>query len=254
MPVYILEPDDQEFSINREVARIGFELRGAEVICVSKAEIEQTAFEQDDIVVAGIPLTHRCFEKLGWPVPALAPVPDALQPFAGRKTWREPIGSVRQKVSAGEAIFFKPIPEQPKVFTGLVAHRVADLIETASWEDDVEVDCSEVVQFDSEFRCFILNGKVIGVRHYKGDPLVFPDPERIRAAASAWVDAPVAWALDMGVTDLGKTLLVEVNDSYALGAYGLPPARYATMIHARWAELRSQNASRVAMAHSAEPR
>ena len=37
----------------------------------------------------------------------------------------------------------------------------------------------------------------------------------------------------------GYELVVEVNDAYALGAYGLPPLRYAAMIDARWAELRA---------------
>ena len=128
----------------------------------------------------------------------------------------------------------------PKLFTGLVAERVSDLVETASLDAAVLVDCSEIVSFRSEYRCYILNGEVIGVRPYKGDPLLFPDGQRIREAVAAWADAPVAWALDVGVTTTNQTLLVEVNDSYALGSYGLPPARYAAMIEARWSELWAQ--------------
>ena len=36
---------------------------------------------------------------------------------------------------------------------------------------------------------------------------------------------------------MGKTLLVEVNDSYALGHYGLRTIPYARMIEARWEEM-----------------
>lgn len=38
-------------------------------------------------------------------------------------------------------------------------------------------------------------------------------------------------------TDDGRTLLVEVNDGYALGCYGLQHNLYAKLLAARWAEL-----------------
>lgn len=36
---------------------------------------------------------------------------------------------------------------------------------------------------------------------------------------------------------LGRTLLIEVNDGYALGCYGLFYLDYAKLLSARWAEL-----------------
>lgn len=39
------------------------------------------------------------------------------------------------------------------------------------------------------------------------------------------------------VTDDGRTLLIEVNDGYALGCYGLFYIDYAKLLSARWAEL-----------------
>jgi hypothetical protein len=32
-------------------------------------------------------------------------------------------------------------------------------------------------------------------------------------------------------------LLVEINDGFALGAYGTPPALYAQMLAARWKQM-----------------
>lgn len=237
MVVHILAVDDREFSINYQVARKGFEYRGAEISIFQRHEFDDLELEKGDIVVAGISLTHKAFNKLGLSQPSLPAIPEALAPFAGRRTWQSTIGEVRKRVSGGDPVFFKPAPSQPKLFTGLVVSRVSDLIATASLDDATPVDCSEVVSFQSEYRCFILKGEIIGVRPYKGDPLLFPESRVIREAVAAWADAPVAWALDVGVTTANKTLLVEVNDSYALGSYGLPPARYAAMIEARWAEL-----------------
>ena len=48
---------------------------------------------------------------------------------------------------------------------------------------------------------------------------------------------PAAYSLDFGVLATGETALIEVNDSIALGAYGLAHNKYARMIEARWKEL-----------------
>lgn len=57
-------------------------------------------------------------------------------------------------------------------------------------------------------------------------------------AIAAHVDAPAGYALDVEVCEDGRTLLVEVNDGYAVGSYGLVPTIYAALIDARWAQLR----------------
>lgn len=57
------------------------------------------------------------------------------------------------------------------------------------------------------------------------------------AAVAAWPGKPRGCALDFGVDDRGRTLLVEANDGFALGAYGLPPLLYARLLSARWSEM-----------------
>ena len=43
--------------------------------------------------------------------------------------------------------------------------------------------------------------------------------------------------MDFGVTVDGRTLMIEVNDGYALGSYGLYYLDYAKLLSARWAQL-----------------
>ena len=43
--------------------------------------------------------------------------------------------------------------------------------------------------------------------------------------------------MDWGVTVDGRTLLVEVNDGYALGNYGVRGHQYTAVIECRWREL-----------------
>lgn len=43
--------------------------------------------------------------------------------------------------------------------------------------------------------------------------------------------------MDICVTDDGRTLLVEFNDTYSLGCYGLNDIQCAKLISARWSQL-----------------
>lgn len=52
-----------------------------------------------------------------------------------------------------------------------------------------------------------------------------------------WKGRPAACCMDICVTDDGRTLLVEFNDAYALGSYGLNDIQYAKLISARWSQL-----------------
>ena len=52
-----------------------------------------------------------------------------------------------------------------------------------------------------------------------------------------WKDRPMACAIDIGVTAAQETILVECNDAYALGSYGLTDFNYAKFISARWSQI-----------------
>ena len=43
--------------------------------------------------------------------------------------------------------------------------------------------------------------------------------------------------MDFCLTDDGRTLLIEVNDGYSLGCYGMFALKYAKFLITRWAEL-----------------
>ena len=51
------------------------------------------------------------------------------------------------------------------------------------------------------------------------------------------LNAPAGYSADFGVTDDGRTLLVEVNDGYSLGSGGLVANLYAELLRSRWQEM-----------------
>jgi hypothetical protein len=135
-----------------------------------------------------------------------------------------------------EPLHVKPL-DQHKLFTGYVIHAFRDLIPTAAISDDILVLAQGLVDFRSEWRAYILRDEILHIGRYRGDPLLFPDPNVVSQALLAMENRPIAFGMDWGVSATGETLLVEVNDGYSLGNYGLPGPEYTAMIEARWREL-----------------
>ena len=147
------------------------------------------------------------------------------------------MGDIRRDWDDNHHVFIKPLHVH-KAFTGHVTSgSIANLIQTASMPDDFEVLCSEVVTFASEYRLFVHNGLIVDCRRYRGDFQVLPDFEVALACVGAYQGAPVAYSLDLGVTPEGRTLVVEVNDFFSLGGYGMASIQYAQAVLDRWAEL-----------------
>ena len=132
-------------------------------------------------------------------------------------------------------VFIKSVED--KAAPGIVINSWADLKEYEYLDPEFEIYCSECVHFISEWRCFLLYGQLIGIHFYYGDRNIECDREVINAAIKAFPNMPNGCALDFGVTDDGRTLLIEMNDGYSLGIYGLEPTLYVRLLTARWAEL-----------------
>jgi hypothetical protein len=108
----------------------------------------------------------------------------------------------------------------------------------ASGEWGPPVWCSEVLDFVSEYRVFVVGGNVVGVRHYDGDAARSPDASAIAEMVEAMAEGlPAGCAIDVGVLSTGRTALIEVNDGFSLGRYGLGVDAYTDLLLARSREL-----------------
>jgi hypothetical protein len=189
----------------------------------------------DEVMVVGyIGDVLNGLRKLGKELPERMDYPLVLQRFFGRKIWQSTLGDIRR---TSEKVFIKPAKEE-KLFTGFVWDNTPSArLKIVTEPDDVVVWVSEPVNFVSEFRCYILEGEILDVCRYKGIWAVHPDKDIIKEIVSVFEDAPVAYLVDVGVLGDGSTRIVEINDCYACGNYGLNNVLYAKMLIARWEQL-----------------
>lgn len=225
-----------DMGLQFDIAATGFRLRGADVI--RYRDISEVALNKGDVLYGVASDIHA----LG--VPQIPDYPDALEEWSlphRRSTLRE----VKEELDF--PFFIKPVNH--KEFSGLVAKRPASL---GFIDGNPEVWVADMVKFRSEWRVYVHHGDIKKICHYKGDPLCFPKDSAIKSMIDQWGDAPVAFALDVGVLEIpsllqlpddrtakwkGDTCLVEVNDLFCLGNYGVDSADFAQMLESRWQQI-----------------
>ncbi|MCQ2499368.1 MAG: ATP-grasp domain-containing protein [Lachnospiraceae bacterium] len=233
MKVYIQTKEHGQFNNdNFFKAYLGFREMGFETVTFSNNR-ELSESNMEDIVVGFVGTVRSRLNDFGISVPELN-YPDELSEYLGRKIWKSHIDTINCNPDLWP-VFVKSV--RNKKFTGVVVKEPKDLIGCGSCYDNAECLCSEVVNFIAEWRVFIRYGSIVDVRPYKGDWRAHFDYKVIEDAVKRYTTAPNGYAIDFGLTDDGRTLLVEVNDGYALGSYGLYYPEYAKLLSARWAEL-----------------
>lgn len=179
---------------------------------------------------------HQALRQLGKTPPKPLDYPEVLQGYLGRAVYRATLGEV---YASTQRFFVKPL--EPKLFTGFLWNgpqgayvRLAGLpIETDVW-------ISEIVEFLSEYRVFVLDGQILDVRRYKGVWSRALNTSSVEEAVATYCQdpsCPKAFCLDLGVTPKSECCLVEANSAYSFGHYGLRSELYAQMLESSWQEM-----------------
>ncbi len=213
-------------------AYYGFSLMGWEVVFYDINELP-TGLSRSDVVVGYISSVKQAIRNLGITPPVEIDYPEELQDYFGRKLWKSTLHTVYNDETMWP-VFVKPV--LGKQFNGTFVKSLTDLVGIGSQEDR-EVWCSEPVNFISEYRCFIKYGRLVDAKRYKGSFKVIPNFDIVEKCIQDFTNQPAAYSLDFGVTDDGRSLLIEVNDGFAIGSYGLDHLNYAKVISARWHDL-----------------
>lgn len=216
---------------NTYIAFFGFSIMGWEIIFYEGMPPE--GLNREDIIVGFITQVKKGLSNLGIEPPTEIDYPEEIQSYLGRKVWQDTLHHIYTDNSTWP-VFVKPV--KGKQFDGKLITSLKDLVGLGSQEDR-KIWCSEPVKFLSEYRCFVRYGKLVDARRYKGDFRLVPNFNVVEQCIKDYTSQPVSFTLDFGVTEQGHTTLIEVNDGYAMGAYGMSPTDYAKMISARWSQL-----------------
>jgi hypothetical protein len=237
MNLYIEKLIRGEFSnISAYTAIEAFYNMGFEIIEVDS--VESIHINDDHIFLGSIGFIHKAFGLLNIQPPESIDYPDSLVEFFGRKIFSSTISQISNHPDEWN-VFVKPKGHLKK-FTGRLVRGTGDLIGTSDLEVDTPIWVSEPVNFIAEWRTFVRYGEILGVRQYKGDWRCNYDYRVIEKAVASYKNSPKAYALDFGLTDDGKMLVVEANEGYSIGSYGLFYVDYAKLIATRWCEITGQ--------------
>ena len=201
--------------------------------------IDEIDYQKRDLVIGNLFVMKPIMDKLAISRPDFY-IPNELKSYAGRKIWPSTVGDVRKSIREDHLLKIFIKPQYIKQFPA----QVADYLPLTSYPYQVIEDywncwASEVIDIMSEYRVFINRGEIVGVKHYLGDWKILPDFQIIENAIRDYRSKPIGFCLDFGVTNTGKTILIEMNDGYAIGPYGLDPFLYARLLRDRWIELSS---------------
>lgn len=221
------------YNYNIANAAHGFHEMGFEIIDYFLLNEIMDYYSRGDIILDGVDQVEFALNKFGIKVNNIN-YPDVLKKYLGRNIWEDTINHINCNPELWP-VFVKPVKD--KVFTGLVIRDTKDLIGCGRCGANEPVLCSDVVNFVFECRGFIYYDKMIDLRPYRGDWKYMKnmDTDLIDKAVqdfATWEGRPNACSLDFGVTDDGRTLLIEQNSAYALGCYGLQSIDYAKLISA----------------------
>jgi hypothetical protein len=222
------------FNVNAFVAYKGFEFLGWEIKKYYRAE-DVSDLNPEHLFVGGVGNMRKRLEMLGILTTEELDYPLELHKYLGRAVWESTLEALIQTPEKWN-VFVKP-KELTKQFTGKMIREHKDFIGLGSSDFETPIWCSEPVNFIAEWRCFIRYGQILDIRHYRGAWDAKLDLSVIQNAVSDFSSAPAAYSLDFGVDEKGAMKLVEVNDGYSLGSYGIAHYDYAKFLLARWSEL-----------------
>lgn len=239
--VYIESPDGVYPTLNEGwVALEGWRNRGLYPIMFE--DIMEVPAQRTNIVVASVNNTITFLERLGIKVPLALNIPEEIEVFAGRKINR---GYTLDKFKTSfwsYPIFVKGAGFAKRIYPEIIKSDAdRDNYPNKFLNQEYSIDepllISSVENFVSEWRVYVTKGEIQGIFNYSGDMFDFPNTGVIHHCIDQYKSAPAGYGIDFGITNYGSTKLIEVNDGWSLGNYGLEPNKYIKLLSARWLEL-----------------
>lgn len=246
MKVYIQRIKDVYLFDGCYAAHEGALYKGYDVIFFE--EIQEVPASRDILLIACVEDTEVFFKRLD------IDVPNSIEIFSYLKEHE----LVKRRIFFGDLESFISRPyNKPKFIkprykvkgfpSGVIKNAASETnkkLLLGEFDPEMEVMISEVVDFRSEYRVYV-NGRkgILGMKHYQGNPLIFPNIEFIYNAINVcnkFTDFPITFTIDVGILPDGSCEVVEIQDAWSIGAYGLDGEIYIDFLLARWKQLMRQ--------------
>lgn len=240
------EADNMTAPVKQAIAELAW--KGEDVwresVTLNWLQLQRDLSYKDYTPIGTVEFAQTFAEKIGIKLPL--PI-HATELFDVEGRWyikdikRETLKYAESKSSPHYPTFVKPLTELKK-FTGFVARsdKDFDLYPDVDW-NNTKLFCTQVIDnIVSEWRCYVLNGKVVACINYSGDPLNFPFRHVIHELIKNFTNSPVAYSLDIAIEESKtgyKTRFIEINDAWALGYYGGDIIDYTKMHTERWKQI-----------------
>lgn len=91
----------------------------------------------------------------------------------------------------------------------------------------------------TEWRTFVLDGEILDIRNYAGDPFLQPSRKFVQAAINK-LPYEQPYILDVGICKEKGEFVIELNESVGFGTYGLCPIDASKLYLERWLRLYSK--------------
>lgn len=212
-----------------------------ECVYVDIDTFDNSRFTIPPVPVGSVEFVREYAKIYGIAIPDFPTYPESIQAYLNRKIWIDRFGYV------ADDVFVKPVAT--KIFTGAIKSSITEYVPS-----DTQVWVSPAVQFDQEWRFYIIGGTVVGYARYddlESDDLE-PPCDLVAKIASDFHDAPDGYSLDMGYS-FDHWSLIEVNDGWSLGYYrgGTMTTRgYMRLITSRWNQISGAASAATSSAHT----
>lgn len=240
------DPEAKFWSRSCDSAAIGFERLGYKVVGYdSMASDFPTCLSRDTPVRGSVQSFRRVLAHLGVKAPMNVDIPEELMGFTGRRVWKSTVGEVRTRAVT---VFVKPLLFQ-KDFSGHTAYGGnSSVFSTLNLPKSYPLLCQDPTLFQGgELRVYVVEGKIVGKRFMPTDymrekpwPLSTLENSTLKAMLAAYKSQPAGFCMDVTRSSSGQLVLIEVNEGFSCGNYGIPHELFAKMIEARWKELVSR--------------
>lgn len=203
---------------------------GQNIRLTSMEEVQSGKFDaliKQHLFVGSVEFMTEVFKRINKVVPSMKPSQEVKQ------IW---ISDAIDRVKSGQNLFIKPV--QTKLFSGMVFDKMCiSMLE--KFPDETEVYVTEPFEnkLVSEWRCYIRYSTIIDSRNYSGDFRISPNYNWVEKEITLLKEHPICYTMDIGILENGENVIVEYNDMWAIGNYGIDNIDYYSMLRERYFEI-----------------